>query len=309
LVDSGLRKYKDDVGYRHSGSFIDSFNEFIVRLSLAILSILAILAGCGRSEKPPRSIADISVPKACVDTAFQPTRIKQTDNADLFNHPWLKLQPGITTISARISQDLESIRHAYDQMALMRQDLTLPYRSYEEDCLAIIALLQQLQQPIDHLALALPDDKYSVLNIPDIEPTHNCPVAPYHIHKRIHWCDSHLGMPVYLDVRVFSLTGDDDQVSQILDWHRGCLQGHFDQYSASDCMVFIGHGDRTESSPDDTHGFGTKNRGLFLGCIALQDRLYVLHLDTSWETFEPEQANLTAVMNRSLVSTECSRTE
>lgn len=267
------------------------------------LTICILITSCRQSEKPPRQVAHITVPAASVDRPYQAPDLPQ--KAALLEHPWIKRQPDIDWISPAIAYDIESLQSAYEQLTELRVRAGHALTSLEQDTAQIMSAIESLQAPLETLKLAFPTDKYSVLNIPEARSDLYPSPLPFQIHKRVYWGDADTGIPLYLDVRVFDLPsgGDSNLTRELIDWHLGALEGgvnHFEHYIAGDCEAWIGHGDLNSSRLDPSHGFGNKDRGLFLGCLQQANRLYILHLNAPWASFEKSKLELLSILNRSL---------
>ena len=187
-------------------------------------------------------------------------------------HPWLQMQPFVKNADVEIQRDLEKV-HTFSAQVdeLSEEDVT--YFLIE----ALISL--QTQIPFH-----FPRDLYNVLCIPD---TSSKGLAPYHIYQRLYLGESDLGLPFYLDVRVFEL--ENISVEEVVNWHLSTLEGDVEQLCCEENhSVYILKGTRKPCQQDMTHGFAQLlgERGLFLHFLQKDNRLFVCYAEAPYQTFE-----------------------
>ncbi|MCH9626024.1 MAG: hypothetical protein S4CHLAM123_12130 [Chlamydiales bacterium] len=183
-------------------------------------------------------------------------------------HPWLQLQPFVQKDNPAFYQDLEKIHEISTQIEqYSEQELTL----------ALMETLLELQKEIPFF---FPEHLYNVLYIE--EPPTDAP-APFHVYKRLYLGESELGIPFYMDVRVFDLNFASKE--EIIDWHLGILRG--EKSTLENMSGYVIYGLRNEDYKDFSHGFASflGERGLYLDFIEKENFLYVAYAESSAETF------------------------
>lgn len=228
---------------------------------------------------------------------------------DVLNHPWLLLQPHVENLSHTMIQDIRSLQDAYEQVNLLRKERGMPTPSFNEDTAAMIRAIQKLQKPIDKLALSWPSGYYSVLNIPSTPPSIQGIPRPFQIYKRLLIDEIDAGFPVFLDLRVFDLESEGEESLQnsraldLINWHLSLFKdsSSFTKHVSEDCIVFVGHSAHNEDVYNPSHGFATKDRGVFLSFLMREDHLYTLFLDAPSSILDKHLESLLRMMNRPLV--------
>ena len=225
--------------------------------------------------------------------------------SDILEHPWILAQPHISTLSRLMVEDIRSLSHAYALRSAQMQKIGVTPPSYQEEANFICRHLQRLQRKIEALSLEFPHYAYSLLNLPAINPTAYSTPLPFNIHKRVHLGSSTLGMPIFLDVRVFELDAHkerearDRDIKAIIAWHTDLLEGgetNFKKLDHTGATVLIGHGKRNMAHFDNAHGFNLEERGVFLACLKHQMRLYILHVDAPYSSFQELQEALLQIL-------------
>jgi len=183
-------------------------------------------------------------------------------------HPWLQLQPLVSKDNPAFYKDLEKIHEISTQIEqYSEQELTL----------ALMETLLELQKEIP---FSFPEYLYNVLYIE--EPPTDAP-APFHVYKRLYLGESELGIPFYMDVRVFDLNFASKE--EVIDWHLGILNGEQRNLEGkSGCVIY---GLRNGDYKDFSHGFASflGERGLYLDFVEKENFLYVTYAESSAETF------------------------
>lgn len=180
--------------------------------------------------------------------------VKPAVLAPIASHPWIALQT-TSEIVPEMVRDLEKV----DAYVAESRDDALPI---------LIRTLIALQAEVP---FHFPEELYNVLYI-TAPPKKGYPY--YRIIKRVYFGDTHLGMPMYLDVRVFD--ADKSELSKIVDWHFQTIKGEFTPCGEG----FIGTGAYVDE--DSSHGFA-KDRALFIFPHMIHDRLFVLYSDVPIE--------------------------
>ncbi len=179
----------------------------------------------------------------------------------LLLHPWIATQPKINQLNAEIVRDLE------------RLDVVCTKAGMEPGLL--ITTLNRLQKQIP---FKLPDTFYSLICLPD--------TSPFHVYKRLYLGDTEMGMPFYLDVRVFEL--EEASAHELIAWHLDLLEGGREElYRSENRAVYLSSGRRKR---DDAHGFEMGQRGLFVDFLEKEGRLFVLYAEGPLSTFREYQS-------------------
>lgn len=103
---------------------------------------------------------------------------------------------------------------------------------------------------------------------------------------RVYLGETALGMPFYLDVRLFNLKGS--SAAELIAWYLDTLDGPCEEvYISEQRKVYIRRGERNPTRTDSTHGFAALQgeRALFLDCYEQGDDLYVCTAEAPLETF------------------------
>ena len=186
-------------------------------------------------------------------------------------HPWLLSQPFVQEANLEIKRDLEKIRHLSEQ---------LPNLSEEELTNLMMTKLLALQATIP---FTFPNTFYNVLCISASEG--QIP-APFCVFKRLYLGETELGLPLYMDVRVYDL--DSAKSEEIMTWHLNALEGNREELHFSEQRkAFLCRGKQNSHRKDTTHGFAALqgDRGLFLDFYSLDNRLYVCYAEAPLVTF------------------------
>jgi hypothetical protein len=186
------------------------------------------------------------------------------------DHPWLKIQPAVTGAALEIVRDMEKIRHL---------STAIPELSEKEIASILMERLLSLQATIP---FTFPDSLYNVLCITESEGGEP---APFHVYKRLYLGETELGLPFYLDVRVFELGAITPE--EIIAWHLNILEGSCEELPATEGeTTFLCRGKRAPNRADTTHGFASLQgeRALFLKFCEKENRLYVCYAEAPLTT-------------------------
>jgi len=102
--------------------------------------------------------------------------------------------------------------------------------------------------------------------------------------------ETELGLPFYLDVRLFELKGT--SAEEILAWHLNVLQEGREAfkvvYETENRKIYQGQGYRLTEPIDPSHGFAAVQgeRGIYLDYLELEERLFVIYAEAPLKTFE-----------------------
>ncbi|MCP5470287.1 MAG: hypothetical protein H7A36_07290 [Chlamydiales bacterium] len=120
---------------------------------------------------------------------------------------------------------------------------------------------------------------YNVLCLPE-------PTKQFEVHKRLHLADSSLGVPIYLDVRVY-----DAPKEVVLHQLFSSLEGTFEERQCEEGYCFVGRGKRIFRDTDPTHGFAAAQgeRGLYFHLKEKDEKVYVAYTEAPWTDFEKIQ--------------------
>ncbi len=295
----------------------------IVRWIL-IVPVLGFLGfgSCGTPPKPqtaardsqsPAWIADASVNDSSPGQSKLPVPMQSPvalgQYRDVVTYPWIRLQSGLTHVTDGMVADVRSLEQGHEELNKRRKQAGLPTNTFEQESDRLISTIQEIQATIEPLKLAFPNNLYSILNIPPAAPLSYTTPLPFDIYKRVELGETDLGIPYYLDVRVFDIsrlqsqTAKDAVIQAIINWHLGLLQGGEKAFSilqGKDTLVLLGHGDRNRDHFDGTHGFASHDRGVFLAFFSDGRHLYVLHADAPWSTLKNNKNLFLQVVNRPL---------
>lgn len=270
---------------------------------LTSVCILLLASGCessstsndqSRPELPkPETLTSLQDPKS--PEAKLPIPRDSQDAiqyfSDVLNHPWIKEQPRVKNLNQVMVDDIRSIQALNSYLNHHRHESGIEPIPFELESEKIIQTIHRLQSPLTQLPFTFPEEYYSILNIPDASPGIKSTLMPYDIYKRIYLGDNALGLPFYLDVRVFSIGPEDERqyhVDSILHWHLGLLEGGvkaFQRIPKKQGVLLIGKGIRNLEHFDNSHGFAVDERGVLLAFFAQENILYVLYADAPWVTF------------------------
>ncbi len=291
-------------------------------LTIFCTCLTVCLLGCKTSDTPTSPKEQgirpqlPTVSTVSTTTLSRPETIVAINDSDTNNkykhileHPWVKLQTGLTHVTHAMVDDITSLSEGHDELNKYRAKAGLPTTSFEDESRSLIATIQEIQATLDPLNLQFPHDRYSVLNIPETAPELYSTLLPFQVYKRVEMGETELGIPVFLDVRVFDISqqqsaeAKQEAIQSIIDWHAKLLRNsaqHFKAYAASDALVLIGRGDRDRSHFDGGHGFATKDRGVLLAFLTDGKHLFVLDLDAPWKDVEGQEKAFKEIINRPL---------
>ena len=104
------------------------------------------------------------------------------------------------------------------------------------------------------------------------------PTSDFEVHKRMHLGDSSLGVPIYLDVRVYQMRKD-----QVLQKLFAAIEGTFERVPSEEGACYIGRGQRLFE--ESTHGFAAAlgERGVFFHLVEQDDRIFVTYSEAPWD--------------------------
>lgn len=196
---------------------------------------------------------------------------------NLLSHPWVRAQPNLAKVNPEMERDLA----AFDELceALCRQRSDWPREQIQS---VLINTLTSIQKQIP---FHLPEDLYNVYCISEAPDDWMKPPAPFHVYKRLYLGEMEVGLPFYLDVRVFelgSVSADD-----VVQWHLEMLDGEPSLlYKSAKRSVYAASGERTRES---AHGFAQGERGLFIDCLARDGKLYILYAEAPIKTFKENE--------------------
>lgn len=180
----------------------------------------------------------------------------------LLSHPWIQSQPQVRELNIEMVRDLSTLEEISHEIS---EDITN----------VCIQALIQLQNEIP---FNLPKDKYNVLCIP--QATVKAP-ASYSIFQRLYLGESEVGLPFYLDVRVFEL--ENCSADEIISWHLQALDGEVLSLGES---VYISKGYPTRET---AHGFAKSMRGQYVAFFEKEGQLFVLHAEAHLKTFQKHE--------------------
>jgi hypothetical protein len=251
-------------------------------------------------------------------------------------HPWLQLQPSVQGAALEIVRDLEKIRHLAASLPnLSEKEMTLllikkllalqtaipftfPDSLYNVLCITEggpARLSHKFSEQIAPLSAEITPQRGEG----SVQATRPHPaggedrqaecascqricekggLATFHVHKRLYLGETELGLPFYLDVRVFEL--DTNQSEEIIVWHLTLLDGRKEELlTTKERKAFLCYGRRNASYADTTHGFAAlqEERALFLDFYEKENRLYVCYAEAPLTTF-----NQHATLFRSLAA-------
>lgn len=192
-------------------------------------------------------------------------------NPIIFAHPWISCQPGVTSVNPEMQRDVALLEEFYAHL------------SNAPNLTELMGTLIGLQK---NIPFSFPSDLYNVLFITDAKQPSSCP-CPYQIYQRLYLGDGALGLPLYLDVRVFDLKGEQkEKVDQILTWHLSEIGFDKKEFLVDDqTFAFLGTG---KAIGEGAHGFAKLmgERGLFLLAKMQNDKLYVATTNARVTDFE-----------------------
>lgn len=203
----------------------------------------------------------------------------------LLSHPWVLHQKGIKDINIEMDLDLRALKELSGE--INQYNHAYSCEQIEE---MLIATLLALQESIPFV---LPTDLYSVFCIPETpQEWHQAP-APFHVYKRLYLGENAMGIPFYLDVRVFEL--ENCSAEELIAWHLQTLDGEAVLLHRSENRcVYTSNGLKKRES---AHGFASGKRALFFDCIEMQGRLFVLYAEAPQETFQKYEPLFNQLVN------------
>jgi hypothetical protein len=242
-------------------------------------ALLALLAGCSEQEPPKKQpYGQIVVPSPVVDIPLisdlnvlerLPLPIDNpeviTFFGDVVRHPWVKRQPGLKELNREMVEDIEKFKSTYKMLAESARQEGKSFPSYEEFNDNVVRDYETLEREMLALPIEFPADHYQVL------------MLPKNVYKRVYVDDTALGIPFYIDVKVYELSKKDE----VIEWHWKVLKGGkqaFENFKSG----FIGRGDRDSDHYDPSHGLATRDRGVFLAFYPVGSKLFVVYSDAPW---------------------------
>ena len=186
-------------------------------------------------------------------------------------HPWLQIQPAVIGASLEMMRDMERIAH-----------LSASIGEVSEEAITHL-LMEKLLAYQTKIPFNFPKNLYNVLCIN--ETASQIPAA-FHTYQRLYLGETELGLPFYLEVRVFE--NKDMESEDLIAWHLDILKGERQEiYSSDNRKAFICSGIRNSDRPDTTHGFGTLQgkRGLYLDFYKKEGHLFVCYAEAPLSTF------------------------
>ena len=286
------------------------------------ICLCLLLVGCGEEPLEEKRYGPL-LPDAVVSSpefnvapdgpvSLHDTEIQQ-QYADVLEHPWIKQQEGLRSLTPLMVEDIRSLRRLHTTMNQRRSEINLPTTTWEQESAFLTSTMNEIQKTLEPLALAFPPQSYSVLNIPSPSPQVYSTPLPFEIYRREVFGQSDLGLPIFLDARVFDLRALENESAQdaaahaILRWHMDVLRSGekaFQKMHSDDSLVLLGHGQRDEEHFSAGHGFASQGRGVYLAFFREGGRLIVLHLDAPWEKIKDRRQDFLRVVNRQLLPYE-----
>jgi len=202
---------------------------------------------------------------------------------DLLSHPWILTQPKVTELNIEMVRDLASLDEFCEEVRQQREDLA--HEQIEEMLIRTLTMLQE------QIPFALPESLYSVICITETPQEWVKAPIPFHVFKRLYLGEMEVGMPFYLDVRVFELEGE--SADDVIAWHLQTLDG---EAVALNKSAYISKGYRTR---DSAHGFAKGERGLYVDFIEHGGRLFVLYAEAPLKTFQEQEPLFKQLVQRS----------
>lgn len=239
------------------------------------LSLLPLLVSCQSSEHA--EISEDSRPEL-------PHAAVETPSDSLLNHPWLCLQPEVRNLDDVIRGDLESMDRVCQVLA-----------SRGVDRQAVVERVTALQGSLLGLGLEYPKVWYSVLHLPSASSLPYATPAEFQVYKRVYVDRTDLGMPIFLDLRVFSLS-ENVAIQDIVAWHKQLLSGNFVSTTRGEWQLIEGKGAYSRVICDPSHGFSTAERGVFCAYRQKGERLYVLFFDAPLSIYELHRKTVQSVI-------------
>lgn len=200
------------------------------------------------------------------------------------NHPWLQIQPAARSSVLEIGRDLGKIGEIAQ---------SIPRLSEEELTQLLMNKLLSMQEQIPFI---FPEELYNVLWIPKSDVAEP---SPYQILKRLYLGETELGLPFYLDVRLFDLnraTRDD-----LVSWHLELLKGTQQLLRQSENRsTYLCRGIRNPVRADTTHGFAALQgeRALYLDFFEQGSQLFVCYAEAPLKIFQIYEPLLRAINTR-----------
>lgn len=289
---------------------------------IAISGVALMVLACGKPEPKAygtansssnnREIADASDSSTATRLPVAlTTETAHTQFRDVLEHPWVRQQQqqGLTALTDTMVQDIRSLKEGHKQLNERRKDAGLPPTTFDQESEKLVSTIQEIQQTLAPLHLAFPAGLYSILNIPTTSTApYNTPL-PFDVYKRVELGQTDLGVPFYLDMRVFDISQLQSQAAKeaafqaVANWHIHLLKGGMKDFAAfqgKDTLVLLGHGERDRSHFDGSHGFATSDRGVFVAFFSDGRHLYVLHADAPWKNLQDKKNLFLKVVNREL---------
>lgn len=162
-------------------------------------------------------------------------------------------------------EDRERFR---SMVAMVSEENNLPFEQVER---AIYSALEVMESSIP---FTFASKYYSLRCLPN-------PCSPYEVHKRIHLGDSSLGIPIYLDVRVYKESKD-----FVLENLFSSFEGEFYERNCDRGISYIafGKGDKAAG-----HGLARNlgERALFFHLVEAHNCCYVAYVEGARSDIEP----------------------
>jgi len=194
---------------------------------------------------------------------------------NILNHPWVQLQQEVSEISIEMVRDIEAFEQLCENLSERRAEKGESFGSKEEFSNKITQLLKKMQSSVP---FKFPSHLYNVLCIPE---SLHAPFA-FQVLQRIYLGETELGLPFYLDVRVFNLENEhkEAQIEAIQNWHFNLLEGGRDVFKkiTSNSSFYLGEGKYSAES-NLGHGFEISSglRGIYLSFFEKENILYVAY--------------------------------
>ncbi len=269
---------------------------------VAILCV-TVFSGCQNKENADASPIDL-LPLA------RDSKAAKAYFSDFLEHPWIRLQPGISEVNIGMVYDLMTLQEAHTLFESQVVDQTKPTVPLEKVTKILITQLQSLQKSLEPLKLNFPEDLYNVLNIAESPPNYYKTPLPFQVFRRTFLSLSENGFPIYMDLRIFTdnTSPSAEELAydrkKIMQWHLNLLEGSssaFTEFVSEDGVhVFMGRGDRNVKHFDPSQGHETKNRGIFLAFLPLGSSYCVLISDAPWSLAKQHKDTFLKTVNRAL---------
>lgn len=190
----------------------------------------------------------------------------------LLSHPWIQMQPAVNQLNIEMIRDLCALEEFCERLG---KEEGLSPKQIEEMAICTLIKLQE------EIPFKFPESLYNVIFITESPEYTVKPPGLFHVYKRLYLDDSEMGIPFYLDVRVFQ--SEKVSLDEVINWHLQILDGEPEVlYQSDNRIVFKKMGCRERET---AHGFARGKRGLYADFLQSGDKLYVLYAETSLKTF------------------------